>query len=42
LVLRFSATNEEPYPFDWRDEDDTKREYGAILARLSREYEARF
>jgi len=42
LILRFAASNEEPYPFDWYDEDDTKQEYGAILARLSREYEARF
>ncbi|MGH7917096.1 MAG: hypothetical protein ACREQE_06475 [Candidatus Binataceae bacterium] len=42
LVLRFAATNEEPYQFNWRDHDATAREYGAILARVSRQYETRF
>jgi len=42
LVLRFRATNLEPFPFEWVDLKDTELEYGAILTRISREYERRF
>lgn len=42
LVLRFSATNAPPYPFAWTSEEETKVEYAAALARISREYENRF
>lgn len=42
LVLRYKATNEEPYPFAWVDFDRTFNDYGAILARVSREYDTRF
>lgn len=42
LVLRFRATNEPPYPFDWIDYPATTQDYGAILTRVSREYERRF
>jgi hypothetical protein len=42
LVLRYEATNEEPFPFDWRDYAETLADYGAILTRISREYEKRF
>jgi hypothetical protein len=42
LVLRYKATNEPPYPFEWVDYTDTVQEYGAILTRISRAYERRF
>jgi hypothetical protein len=42
LVLRFRATNVRPYPFTWTDEAQTKLEYGALLTRVSREYDQRF
>jgi hypothetical protein len=40
-VLRFDATNEPPYPFAWVNEAETLLDYGAILARVSQQYEAR-
>jgi hypothetical protein len=42
LILRYRATNEPPYPFEWVDYADTVHEYGAILVRVSRAYEHRF
>lgn len=42
LVLRYKATNEPPYPFEWVDYTDTVQEYGSILTRISRNYEKRF
>ena len=42
LLLRFRATNQSPYPFEWLDESETRVEYAAALARISREYESRF
>jgi len=42
LVLRFRATNVEPFPFEWVSYKDTAEQYGAILVRISREYEKRF
>jgi len=42
VVLRFRATNLEPYPFEWVDERDTEREYSAALVRISRAYDERF
>lgn len=39
LVLRFSASNEAPFSFGWIDENATKNDYGAILARVCRQYE---
>ena len=41
-ILRFRATNIEPYPFDWVDLDKTRMEYSALLVRISREYDQRF
>lgn len=41
-LLRFSATNVKPYPFEWVDLDTTVMEYGALLTRVSREYDRRF
>jgi hypothetical protein len=42
LVLRYRATNVEPYPFAWVDLKATELDYGAILIRVSREYSRRF
>ncbi|MFZ0039593.1 MAG: hypothetical protein WAK91_19365 [Candidatus Acidiferrales bacterium] len=42
LVLRFRATNEEPFPFEWVNYEESKLDYGAALARISREYDLRF
>lgn len=42
LILRYRATNVEPYPFEWVDLKATELDYGAILTRISREYERRF
>lgn len=42
LFLRFRATNVSPYPFEWVDYTQTAKEYGALLIRLSREYDKRF
>lgn len=42
LVLRFKATNEPPYTFAWDDENATELDYGAILVRISQQYEKRF
>jgi len=41
-VLRFRATNVAPFPFEWVDLKQTAKEYGALLVRLSREYDRRF
>jgi hypothetical protein len=42
LVLQYRATNEEPYPFEWVDYSRAFNDYGAILTRISRTYDARF
>jgi hypothetical protein len=42
LVLRFLASNQEPYLFEWLDLRTTALDYGAILTRISREYDRRF
>lgn len=41
-VLRFRAENTEPFAFAWVDHAQTAKEYGALLIRLSREYDRRF
>lgn len=41
-LLRFRATNVEPFPFEWVDEAVTSKEYSALLVRVSREYDRRF
>ena len=41
-ILRFRATNVSPFPFEWLDYDQTAKEYGALLVRVSREYDHRF
>jgi hypothetical protein len=42
VALRYRATNEEPFGFEWVDYDETRQDYGAALARISREYQRRF
>jgi hypothetical protein len=42
VILRFRATNRDPFGFDWVDEDGTKLDYGSALVRISNEYERRF
>ena len=41
-LLRFRAENTEPFAFEWVDYTHTVKEYGALLVRLSREYDRRF
>jgi predicted RNA methylase len=42
LILRFRASNQPPYSFEWLDLKATSLDYGAILTRISREYNRRF
>ena len=42
LILKFKATNVDPYPFTWLDYNRTCLEYAALLTRVSREYDRRF
>lgn len=42
IILRYKATNEEPYPFSWADPASASREYAASLVRICAEYERRF
>lgn len=42
ITLRYSATNQRPYPFEWVNATATVTEYAASLTRISREYERRF
>ena len=42
IILRYRATNEEPYPFEWTDHIQTRLDYGAALARISKTWEIRF
>lgn len=42
LILRFSASNEPPFDFEWLNKEDTQHSYASALARLSSLYEQRF
>lgn len=42
LFLPYRASNSDPYPFEWVNYDAAHLDYGALLVRLSREYEHRF
>lgn len=42
ILLHYSATNDEPFPFSWVNFDQTSADYGAALVRISREYDRRF
>jgi hypothetical protein len=41
-ILPFRATNISPFPFEWLHYERTVKEYGALLVRISREYDRRF
>lgn len=40
--LQFRAENVDPFSFEWVNYAQTTKEYGALLLRLSREYDQRF
>ncbi|MGI8546412.1 MAG: hypothetical protein ACR2M1_03620 [Gemmatimonadaceae bacterium] len=42
LILRFRATNTDPYPFQWVDEQATRQQYSAAILRISKLFEQRF
>jgi hypothetical protein len=42
LTLRFKATNEPPYPFEWANYKETQLDYAAALARISARYQQRY
>lgn len=41
LVLRYKATNEKPYPFEWVDFGETRLNYAAVLTRISSGFQQR-
>jgi hypothetical protein len=42
LILRFKATNVDPYPFEWADYSETRLTYAAALTRISARYQQHF
>ncbi len=42
VMLRYRATNEAPYPFEWVNYDETRLDYAAALARIGSQYQQRF
>ena len=42
LILEFLATNEPPYPFQWRNAGRIDLLYGAALTRIAQQYQSRF
>ncbi len=42
LFIRFKATNAPPFPFEWVDLKSLRLDYGAVLTRVSSEYQRRF
>lgn len=42
IFLRYKATNDPPYPFEWVNYIETFQDYGAVLTRISRTYDTRF
>ena len=42
LILRFQATNNSPYEFNWVNQQETEQFYGSALVRISAEYDRRF
>jgi len=39
LILPYSATNEEPFPFSWQSPQTIHEQYGALLLRVSKRYD---
>jgi hypothetical protein len=42
LILRFRATNEKPFAFEWVNQTEAESQYSALLTRVSRLYDDRF
>jgi hypothetical protein len=42
LILRFRATNQPAYPFDWLHPKQVDLDYGAALTRIGELYQGRF
>ena len=42
LIVRFRATNQSAYPFNWVHPKQVRLDYGAALTRLGELYQARF
>jgi|SRR5579872_357455 len=42
VILRFRATNVDPFPFSWVDDQSLVEQYSASLTRISRLYDRRF
>ena len=42
LVLRFRATNVDPFPFEWVNFKETAVDYAAVLSRICSRYQQRF
>lgn len=42
FILRFKATNEGSFPFEWSNYKETRLDYGAGLVRISATYQQRF
>ena len=42
VLLKFRATNQEPFPFSWLNAAGTAADYGAALIRIAALYEKRF
>ena len=42
LILRYRATNAEPFPFSWVDFNAVRLDYAAVLSRVSSRYQQRF
>jgi hypothetical protein len=42
VFLRYKASNEPPFPFEWVNYIETFQDYSAALTRISREYDTRF
>jgi hypothetical protein len=41
LILPFRATNLDPFPFEWVNESETRRDYASLLVRVSNLYSQR-
>jgi hypothetical protein len=41
LILRYKASNEPPYPFQWVDFGAVTRDYASVLTRISSKYQRR-
>lgn len=42
IFLRYRATNDPPYPFEWVSYIDTFKDYSSALTRICRSYNTRF